>query len=97
MVAFSFSGIGKFFSSAGFKSIATSVGTAFAGELGARLGGIAAEKGYQPSQQPTTAQQAKQAGYLPGGYGYQTPPWGLIAAGIAAVGIVVFVLAGRRG
>lgn len=97
MVAFSFGAIGKAFSgvfkSAGFKSVATAVGTAFAGELAGKLGGIAAAKGYQASEQPTTAQQAKQAGYLPGGYGYQTTPWGLIVGVIVFVGVVAFVIA----
>ncbi len=97
MVAFSFGGIGKFFGSAGFKSVATAVGTSLAGELGARLGNIAADRGYQPSAQPTTVGQAKQAGYLPGGYGYQTTPWGLIVAGVALVAVLAFVLGGRRG
>ena len=85
-----FSQIGSFFSKLGrsdaFKGTLAAIGVAAAGELGARLGNIATERGYEPSGAAQTGGGVPAASGF-AGFGFGTIPWGSVfVVGVVAVG-----------
>jgi len=69
-----------------FKGTLAAIGVAAAGEIGARLGNIATERGYEPSAAAQTGAAAPAAGTF-AGFGFGTIPWGSVfVVGVVAVG-----------
>lgn len=85
-----FSKLGK---SAAFKGTLAAIGAAAAGEIGARLSGVAAAKGFEPSTQPGDAPRAADAAF--GFTASAGVPWGGVAV-IAGVVALVFLVASRE-
>lgn len=86
-----FSKLGK---SAAFKGTLAAIGTVAAGEIGARLAGIGASRGYQPTPEAQAA--ASQSGGMGAGFGFgQQIPWGPILLVLAIGGGVYLFTRGR--